>query len=143
LEFLVSGSKNYYLYIFYKNMPRSRKNITRKRGGFWPFPSSSSTNPSTYSSSSNIASSWWNPFSENFAEKKNTTSSYMPSTSYAPAPSSSYTQGNQSMYASPSQPVYGGKRSKSKKVIYVQRSIRPSLSRTGGKKKRITRKRKH
>ena len=129
-------------------MPRSRKNITRKRGGFWPFSSSSSTTPRSYSSSSNIGSSWWNPFSENFGEKKTTNSSYMPTTSYD-APTTSYTQppsyaqGSQSMVDSqPQQPVYGGKRRKSRKVMYVQQSIRPSLYRTGGKKKIMTRKRK-
>ena len=121
-------------------MPRSRKNITRKRGGFWPFSSSSSTTPSSLS---NTNYSWWNPFSDNFAEKKSITSSYMPSTSYAPAPAPAPLE-NQSMFDSrPQQPVYGGKRRKSSKVMYIQRSVRPSLSRTGGRKKRMTKKRKH
>ena len=120
-------------------MPRSRKNITRKRGGFWPFSSSSSTTPSSLS---NTNYSWWNPFSDNFAEKKSITSSYMPSTSYSPP--ASYARGSQSMFDSrPQEPSYGGKRRKSSKVMYVQRSVRPSLSRTGGRKKRMTKKRKH
>ena len=140
-------------------MPRRhRKNKTMKRGGMWPFDSSSST-PTT-SSSSWWGSSSWNPFSSN----KPSSSSYSSYGSYGSSPSqpiqpSSYpsaapdqyqadqgqTGYNQDYNQDYNQQYAGYRRKRQTKnsSLVKYRTLRPSLNRTGGKTRKMSRRRKH
>ena len=132
-----------------------------KRGGmWWPFESSTSTPTSrpTTSSSSWLDSSSWNPFSS-----RPSSSSYgsygsspaqpiQPSTYPSVAPdqyqgdqgqtgyNQDYNQGYNQQYAG-----YRRKRQRQTKkaLLITYPDLRPSLNRTGGKTRKMSRRRKH
>ena len=134
-------------------MPRRhRKNKTMKRGGMWPFGPSTPTT----SSSSWWGSSSWSPFSSNKPSASSSTYGASPSqpiqpSSYPPAAPDQYQadqyQGQSDYNQDYNQPVGGYRRKKQrqtkKALLITYPDLRPSLSRNGGKTKKMTKRRKH